>query len=330
MNYQGITGFDVSKWQGTIDFQKMKGGGASFVILKASQGNWPDPMFAENWAKAKGVLPRATYHYYDNRYPPKEQARKYFDIIRGDLEGMCWLDLEDKSAGMYAGWRNWFDFCEELKLLYPGVKIGIYSGFFYMAEMLSYAKPIERNYFAQYPLWQAWYFPADPFHPKYETILIPLPWLEYLILQSGTPSIGRDAGVESEEIDYNQFNGDTNKFAKYFGGELPQSEPEEPMIQWYRVNASALNIREGAGVSYEIVGKLIAGDLIEAAGEPLGGWVKITGILRDGTSVLFPAEAWCHSGYCVKIPAPPPQPVEYPQRVMLEFEGGVTKWYVAE
>jgi GH25 family lysozyme M1 (1,4-beta-N-acetylmuramidase) len=223
MNYTGLFGFDVSKWQGSIDFQLMKSYGAKFVVIKAGQGNWPDPSFETNWKNAKGVLPRASYWYLDNRYPPKDQAEKYFEIIKGDLDGMCWLDLEDRQAGLYAGWRSWYDFIERLKALYPGVRLGIYSGFYYIVEMLSYATRAQRQYFEQFPLWLANYG-SDPFHPNYSTIMTPLPWLDYLILQSGTPAIGLEVGVGSREVDYNQFNGDLEKFAQYFGGVVPPVE----------------------------------------------------------------------------------------------------------
>jgi GH25 family lysozyme M1 (1,4-beta-N-acetylmuramidase) len=223
MNYTGLFGFDISRWQGVVDFDKMKSYGAKFVILKAGQGNFEDIEYAGNWRAVKGKLPRATYWYWDNRYPPQDQARKYFDIIKRDLDGMCFLDLEDRTAGLYQGWRNWYDFCEELKALYPAVKIGIYSNFYYIVEMLSYASREQRQYFEQFPLWLASY-PGDPFHPNYSTIMTPLPWLDYLILQSGTPAIGLEVGVGSREIDYNQFNGDLEKFAQFFGGVVPPTE----------------------------------------------------------------------------------------------------------
>jgi hypothetical protein len=257
-DFHNIVGYDISKWQGAVNFQKMKAGGASFVIVKASQGNWADPKFAENWKAAKGVLPRSSYHYYDNRYPPDAQARKYFDILRGDLEGMCWLDLEDRSTGVYQGWQGWYDFLEEFKQVYPGARIGIYSNFYYIIEMLSFATKAQRDYFGQYPLWLANYG-TDPFHPAYSSTMVPLPWLECLILQSGTPAIGLDAGVESLEIDYNQFSGDANKFASYFkltetpGGEvmprrwITSSRPVSPRhksdgANWWMVLGLRLSI----------------------------------------------------------------------------------------
>jgi hypothetical protein len=318
MNFHGIVGFDVSKWQGRIDFRKMQSGGASFVIVKAGQGNWADPNFAENWKNAKSFLPRASYWYYDNRYPPKEQARKYFDIIRHDLEGMCWLDLEDKNVGLYTGFRNWYDFIEEFKRLYPGARIGIYSGFYYIMEMLGFAKQTEKEYFGKYPLWIANYQP-DPFKPNYSSILIPLPWLSYLILQSGTPAIGPEAGVESLEIDYNQFNGDIDRFRQYFSGMTepptqPPTEPEgEPMAvsQWYKVTASVLNIRSGPGTNYSDVGDLLLNDIIEVI-ETIGGWRKFVATYRGGAEIPTPAAAWCKDSYTAITTSPvvTPPPVD--------------------
>jgi GH25 family lysozyme M1 (1,4-beta-N-acetylmuramidase) len=330
MNFQGIIGFDVSKWQGAIDFQKMKGGGASFVIMKAGQGNWPDPNFETNWKNAKGVLPRATYWYFDNRYPPKDQAEKYFEIIKGDLDGMCWLDLEDRQAGLYAGWRSWYDFCEALKLTYPGARIGIYSNFYYIMEMLSYATREQRQYFAQYPLWLANYG-SDPFHPNYSTIMTPLPWLDYLILQSGTPAIGLDAGVSSLEIDYNQFDGDLEKFAQYFGGVVPPVEGAI-MTRYEAVSTYTMSLRPDHNTANTPLGSIpaqskIHGDVIwEAPGEK---WLQVTdvnGVAKTGWVAIVSASRI----YCALTDNGTPPVVEVPDFIVAHFANGVEKKYVPE
>jgi lysozyme len=335
-NFQNIVGFDISHWQGSVDFQKMKAGGASFVILKAGQGNWKDERFDENWKNAKGVLPRASYHYYDNRYDPKDQARKYYDILRTDLEGTCWLDLEDRTAGVYAGWRHWYTFLEELKfLLYPGAQVGIYSNFFFLTEMLTYANTFQRNYFKQYPLWLANYG-TDPFHPRYESVLMPSPWTECLILQSGTPDIGIEAGVESREIDYNQFNGDANKFSQYFkvinGASVP--EEEATMTTLYgEVITSTLNIRTGAGTNFEDLGNfnLYVGDKVESNNQ-LGNWWQLSKIVRKSGVIEQPADGaqwWASSGggTYIRVYAPPVPVVTFPAEISLII-GDTTQVYV--
>jgi GH25 family lysozyme M1 (1,4-beta-N-acetylmuramidase) len=343
-DFHNIVGFDISKWQGNVDFAKMRDGGCSFVIVKAGQGNWADPMFETNWRNAKGVLPRASYWYYDNRYPPDAQARKYFDILRGDLEGMCWLDLEDRSTGVYMGWQGWFDFLEELKAVYPGAKIGIYSNFYYIVEMLSFATKAQRDYFGKYPLWLANYG-LDAFHPAYSSIMVPLPWLECLILQSGTPAIGLDAGVESLEIDYNQFNGDMAKFSQYFklsSGEVITSDPVLPppqegeTMQGTIKPGYALKIRDATGAD---TGKrLIAGDVVYGA--VTGGRIYFHRVYRLGTVVeetpgnaatvdpANPATAFMYLADVVE-PVTPPATETFPPRVGLTI-GTTTKYYIPE
>jgi GH25 family lysozyme M1 (1,4-beta-N-acetylmuramidase) len=334
MNYTGIFGFDISTWQdapsipGVIDFQKMRDYGGRFVIIKAGQGNWKDPDFDVSWKNAKGILPRASYWFYDNRYPPKEQAEKYFEIIKGDLEGMCWLDLEDRQVGIYSGWRGWYDFIVALKEIYPGAQIGIYSNFFYIVEMFSFATREQREYFGKYPLWLANYG-ADPFKPDYSRVLIPLPWLEYLMLQTGTPAIGLEVGVESHDIDYNQFNGDEAKYRQYFGGitEPPTTEPGEIiMAQWYKVNTTKLQIRNGAGVGNDDIGDLWLNDRIEVEGAPVNGWLHILRIWRVGAILpeIAPSVAWCSAAYCVAIAPPVIEPPAEPAEYVADFDVTLT------
>jgi len=226
---RGIIGADISKYQGyppqfpVVDFKKMRSYGFSFVVIKAGQKNYVDPAFYVNWETAKGVLPRSTYWYYDNSYSAIAQAKIYYDLIRPDPEGICWLDLEDSRPGDYHGWRYWSDFLETFKLLsgLPSERIGIYTAYYYwFGEMLK-ANNSERAYFKRYPLWLADYGKkgSDPLQPDFLSKVVPKPWKDddCLMVQTGTPVIGQAAGVSSLEIDLNWFNGDKDKFNKIFG-----------------------------------------------------------------------------------------------------------------
>ena len=58
-------GIDVSKWQGEIDWEKVKGAGVEFAMLRAGygQGN-ADSMFARNAAGCEAVgLPYGVYWF---------------------------------------------------------------------------------------------------------------------------------------------------------------------------------------------------------------------------------------------------------------------------
>jgi lysozyme len=61
----GARGIDVSHWQGAIDWQKVRGAGKKFALLKATEGtSFVDPKFAtyRAGARAAGIVTGA-YHY---------------------------------------------------------------------------------------------------------------------------------------------------------------------------------------------------------------------------------------------------------------------------
>lgn len=64
--YQGI---DVSRWQGNIDFSRVKASGISIVYIKSSEGkSYIDPYFEKNYANAKvNGLRIGFYHYVTAR-----------------------------------------------------------------------------------------------------------------------------------------------------------------------------------------------------------------------------------------------------------------------
>ena len=61
-----VHGVDVSRWQGEIDWQRLRGQGANFVYIKATDGgDHLDPMFSKNWrAAGKAGLKRGAYHFF--------------------------------------------------------------------------------------------------------------------------------------------------------------------------------------------------------------------------------------------------------------------------
>ncbi len=61
-----VHGVDISRWQGDIDWQKLRGQGANFVYIKATDGgDHLDPMFKRNWRDAgQAGLRRGAYHFF--------------------------------------------------------------------------------------------------------------------------------------------------------------------------------------------------------------------------------------------------------------------------
>lgn len=223
-------GTDVSFYQDkkdtpqTINFQAMRDmGGAKFAIIRAGQNLWEDSLFDTSWKNAKGILPRGSYWFYDSRVDPKLQAKKWLASFNdpNDLgEFYFWCDYEDRYGGPFGRWQDWYNFMEHLKELRPGIKLGVYTGYYYWLERTVGAgiPKASLNYFAQYPLWVANYGVKSP--------LVPAPWKTWTLWQYTDNGDGTKYGVESLNIDLNYFNGDADAFRAFCGG-LP-TEPETP------------------------------------------------------------------------------------------------------
>lgn len=200
---------------------------AKFVIIRAGQNLWVDEDFATHWQRAKAAgLPRGSYWFYDSRADPKAQAELWIKTLGNDLgELPLWCDFEEKYNGPYTGWRNFYNFIARLQELAPNKEIGIYTGYYYWAEMVlsSGIGAASLAYFAQFPLWIAAYNSTTP--------QIPRPWSHWDFWQFTDNGNGILYGVESLNIDLNYFNGTEDEFnAKYRITET--QKPEETMSKY--------------------------------------------------------------------------------------------------
>jgi lysozyme len=61
-----VHGVDVSRWQGDIDWARLRSQGANFAFIKATDGgDHLDPMFAKNWKGAADAgIKRGAYHFF--------------------------------------------------------------------------------------------------------------------------------------------------------------------------------------------------------------------------------------------------------------------------
>lgn len=81
---KGVKGLDVSHWNGTPDFAKLRNAGMRFVFSKASQGtSFVDDTFKRNTRAARdaGMLAGA-YHFFDYRKGGKAQAQHFLRTVR--------------------------------------------------------------------------------------------------------------------------------------------------------------------------------------------------------------------------------------------------------
>lgn len=203
-----------------IDFVQMKKK-ASACIIKAGQRNYSDPAFETSWRNAKQAgMPRGSYWFCDKFETPKYQASLYWNLIKKDMpEGVVAVDFE---TGAWTDLNNLYVFMNELQQIsgLPSERIILYTNYYFFMEAVQNAK---REWFSQFPLWIASYT-SNPEHVK-----IPPIWKEPLIWQYGTPVEGLNAGVHSLEIDANYFNGNQEKFEKYFGKVEGEEQPDNPI-----------------------------------------------------------------------------------------------------
>lgn len=89
-----LRGIDVSKWQGNINWNALKGD-VDFVFMKATQGTSEvDGMFLANRNAARRLeIPHGFYHYPDGGDPKKEAAFFIANCERENGEGQS-LDFE--------------------------------------------------------------------------------------------------------------------------------------------------------------------------------------------------------------------------------------------
>lgn len=95
-----MKGIDVAKWNGSIDWKKVKNSGVEFAILKVidKQCNIEDA-FNRNYAGALAVgLPIDVYNYSyaTNVEKAVSDAKTVVEAIRGKKINKVWLDIEDK------------------------------------------------------------------------------------------------------------------------------------------------------------------------------------------------------------------------------------------
>ncbi len=327
-----------------IDFLQMRFAGADFVIIRAGQRDYADSDFAANWRAARDVgLPRGSYWFYDSRADPSLQAVLWKSLIGSDLPELgLWLDLEEAYGGAWRGEWNWRLFLEELKLLFPGVKIGIYTAnWWWQAQTIS-----DYEYFGGYPLWVAQYT-ADP-----SVVIVPRGWTDADVKfwQYTSHGDGLRYGAESLDLDLNLFNGDLDAFRNYFhlgGGTVPPNGGS--MSKFYRWNSVAANIRIGPGASYLDKGDLRNGDVIQVDEAKSGSWFPyklaqhsdgswVT--LANGTplDLLNTTKYWSTDSYFVEVSGlpnppivtPPPPPSDDFDYIVGHRPDGTTKKYIPE
>lgn len=152
MSYKGI---DVSVWNGTIDWKKVKTAGIQFAMLRGGYGtNGKDSKFEQNYKNAKAAgIPIGVYHYsYAKTAKAAEQEAKLcLSYIKGkQLEYPVAFDIEDgsqRNLGKATITAITKAFCETVEK--AGYYVAIYSNLDWLRNRLNISE------LSRYDIWLA-------------------------------------------------------------------------------------------------------------------------------------------------------------------------------
>lgn len=192
-----VQGVDVSHYQGTIDWAKVKASGRGFAIMKVTEhATYFDPTFATNWAETKkaGVI-RGGYHFFRANVDPIVQAdwflSKLGPVEPGDLPPTLDLETTDGQTGATIA-ANAIKFLDRVAAK-TGVKPLLYTSPSFVTGTLGSPAGFE----AHATLWIANWGVTCPD--------VPNPFKKWAFWQ--TADNGTVPGIPSTSVDLDQFDG---------------------------------------------------------------------------------------------------------------------------
>ena len=156
-------GIDVSHWQGTINWSKVKAAGMQFAFMKATESTtYTDTQLATNWAGVQAVgMYRGAYHFARPKVGTAPAQAKYFVSKVGSFQGAGTLppvlDLEASGGLGVTALRNWtatwLQTVEQLTGRTPIIYVSPAFWEHYLGNSTA---------FTRYPLWIAHYGVTRP------------------------------------------------------------------------------------------------------------------------------------------------------------------------
>lgn len=152
-------GIDVSVWNGTIDFEKVKKSGIDFVIIRAGYGriaSQKDRLFEQHYAGAKAAGLQVGvywYSYADSVAAAHQEAAACIACIKGkQFDFPIYFDIEEQSQ-----FNRGMTFCSELVKAFcndleaAGYFAGFYTGRYAVMNYIS--KEVAARYAAWIAEW---------------------------------------------------------------------------------------------------------------------------------------------------------------------------------
>ena len=268
---------DISSYQGTINFSQVKASGISKALIKiVSKSMTPEAKFEEYY---KGCLDSGidvigvyNYSYATTVAKAKSDAQKVLSVL-GNRKTTVWLDVEDKSQqGLGSTLKDIINTYQSV-IEGAGYTFGVYTGMtFYTSYLKPYASQINCNnwwiarYYNGYKKMDVSQKPNENYNPS-KTISRDICMWQYT-------SSGQVPGINGN-VDINIIYKEPSSTTS-----VPTTPPSNSVfIGKVTTSYGNLNIRQGPGQNYPIVGSLSKGKVVQINGEMQGFYMTIYGFV---------------------------------------------------
>jgi GH25 family lysozyme M1 (1,4-beta-N-acetylmuramidase) len=302
-----INGFDISQFNGVIDWDKVK---TNFIAIRVGYGNTIDSKFVENINNAQkkdiGVAYYWYMDYYNNHIATssvngmsdsdwgKKQAENCWNAIKGYKSGMVFIDVESTN-GTYApkieAVQNRVQTIMGAFLSRMDELNNLVNGIYCSLGILNWHYSKYRNR----PLWVAWYPYRTATVGTSDIISLcskkgwqipPIIW-QYAsdgdIDDNGTED-GKSMGMQYEFLDLNGWVGTDAQYKSMFeasveipNDEVPIEDVNTIITKWKITANPSLFIRQGSNTSYKKLGLYYPTDIPVQISTIENGWGKLNG-----------------------------------------------------
>ena len=292
-------GVDVSHWQGTVNWSKVKAAGMQFAFMKATESTtYTDTQLATNWAGVAAVgMYRGAYHFARPSVGSAPAQARYFVSKVGSFQGAGTLppvlDLEASGGLGVTALRNWtatwLQTVEQLTGRTPMIYVSPAFWEYYLGNSTA---------FHHYPLWIANYGVSAP--------RVPGGWPTWTFWQR--TSSGTVSGI-SGNVDKNRFNGSTAQLAAMANTTGGSGSPVPPGPTVPAAEPTSVSISASTAATTAINGPVtFAGDVLKTAdasplvGLPVTLYARAVGATAATTVATGTTDAAGHYAFTARVP----------------------------
>lgn len=262
-------GVDVSSWQGKVDWQKVKSDGKSFVILRIGTGKGKDTYFEENYKNAKSAGLNVGCYFYTYATTVSE-AEKDAETVLSWLDGKqleypVYYDMENSAqlgSGITTEMRTKMCLAFLDKMWEKGWFAGTYANGNWFSNYLNKAE-LGKKYELWLASWMNSGLPSRDYSGEYGL------WQYTDSGKVNGISTAVDLDVAYKDYPTMMKNGGFNGFIAVY---------EDVDEEWIITSSNGVNVRTGAGTSFDKAGFLSCGERIYVTAKMSGNgytWGRI-------------------------------------------------------